>query len=182
MADAPRPEDQRVWNAASPFAQALFLYAAALVGAGVATQAMAPPGVPARDEYVVPGAAAAVLAILAIVTLQYPRARGLALGAMRLGLAVPLVCAAAYAVRAWDTNDALRRSHACEAEYAAAVVAGSVPMGDEAERARFFEARGAPDHDVAYRRDAALLVALGSVAAFGYLMARRVRPDPRSRG
>jgi hypothetical protein len=126
----------------------LFIYAIGLALAGVLAYSMAPEGANAKTALFVPGACAAVIALLAAGVAIAKRGklkRGLHIAA----LVLMLVFAGAFAQRAMKASGAVQAHRNAAAQLESAIESGEVADTPEAREA-FFEREGAPDHDKSY--------------------------------
>ena len=159
-------------NRATKAAAAMFLYAAIMVGGGVAAYALAPEGANARTALIVPMACAGAMVLSALLALQLHRSVALGKTGLTLGLVLPLLFAAVIGFRAVKTGDAIAAYHHAAALYDVELAAGTVEPGPAA-RADFFARSEAPDHDKSYLRNTLWLLAAASVGAFALVLAKR---------
>jgi len=139
-------------NRGTGVASAMFFYAMLLVGGGLTAYVLAPAGANAKTALSVPVACAGGMVLSALLALQIDRARVIGMIGVTLGLALPLVFAAAIGFRAVKTGDSIDAWRTAEREWATAVERSEVE-GGQAARSAFFDARAAPDHDKSYLRN-----------------------------
>lgn len=126
----------------------LLIYAVGLVVGGAIAFSMAPEGANAKTALIVPGACAALIALLAI-GVAAARKKGLKRGLHIAALALMLVFGAAFSQRAMAASGSVQAHRNAAAQLEAAIESGEVADTPEA-RAAFFEREGAADHDKSY--------------------------------
>ena len=156
----------------------LVIFSVLLLAGGLYAWMSAPPGASAATALIVPGACAAVmLCCAAVIGATRRRSLATARRAHLVAVVLSLVFAGAFAHRASRANAASISFDQTRFRYESAVADGAIADTPE-NRAEFFRAQDAPDHDKRYLANTLWILTVAGAGAFIALLVTR----PGNRG
>jgi hypothetical protein len=163
-------------------AKAMGAYALVMVLAGAVAFALAPEGASATTALAVPAACGLLMVLAALMSRAIDNKYVLGMIGIHLGLILPVLFAVVIGIRAMKTGEAVSAYHETTAAWDARPEAASGAVGGPEvapQRAAFFEAAGAPDHDKSYLRNTLWFLTAASVIAFGAILKTRPKKSER---
>ncbi|MEL6330673.1 MAG: hypothetical protein AAFR38_13535 [Planctomycetota bacterium] len=173
-------------NTPAKAAGAMIGYAVLMLGGGGAAYAMAPAGANATTALIVPGIAAGLMVLCAVMTLLLRASKPVGMIGIHLGLILPLVFAGGIIPRAFAAKGAVDSYNAVVEEHGAAIATGeideSVPLETyiQTVNAERSEDEQVEDHDKSYLMYT--LFALGGLSIAAFVVLLGLRPKAGDRG
>jgi hypothetical protein len=157
----------------------MFVYAALMLLAGVIAYFSAPETANPATALIIPGAAAAIIAVCGILTMMAGRSSRMGKIGAHAGVMLTLIFTLLFGYTAMTRTRALQQFPAADAEYRQSLESGTVQPGEDARKA-FFEERGAPRHDTTYLVRTLWAVTVLSGVTFVTLIILRPKPGETS--
>jgi len=159
----------------------MLVYAAGMLVGGGAAFLLAPANANAATALLVPGIAAALMALCAMGAAMMPRNRRLGMVGIHIGLVLPIVFAAGMVPRALAAGEASATYNELAAEYAEQT--GAIAEQDTEGFVAWQTARDSEtepiDHDKAYLATTLWALTAWSGLAFFGILSRRPKPADR---